>query len=115
MSQILHSDLPHFVAFGEALTDLIRIGPDRWRSGCGGSPWNVAVAMSSLGQLSAFGGAISRDPFGEEIWRSSQKAHLDMRFIQQLLRPPQLAVVREVDPTRYFFIGQDSADLHFHL
>ncbi|RZL31826.1 MAG: carbohydrate kinase [Rubrivivax sp.] len=114
MAPVLHPDLPHFVAFGEALTDLIRIGPDRWRSACGGSPWNVAVAMSKLGQLSAFGGAISRDPFGEEIWRCSQEAHLDMRFIQQLPRPPLLAVVHEVEPTRYFFIGQDSADLHFH-
>jgi fructokinase len=114
MTQILHPDLPHFVAFGEALTDLIRVGPDRWRSACGGAPWNVAVAMSALGQLSAFGGAISQDPFGAEIWQCSQEAHLDMRFIQQLPRPPLLAVVHELDPPRYFFIGQDSADLHFH-
>ncbi len=113
MSDILHPDLPHFVAFGEALTDLIRIGPDRWRSACGGAPWNVAVAMSALGRLSAFGGAISQDPFGAEIWRCSQEANLDMRFIQQLPRPPLLAVVHELDPPRYFFIGQDSADLHF--
>lgn len=111
--QILHPDLPHFIAFGEALTDLTRIGADRWRSSCGGSPWSVAVAMSALGQLSAFGGAISRDAFGDEIWRSSQAAHLDLRFIQQLARPPLLAVMYEVDPPRAFFIGQDSADLHF--
>jgi fructokinase len=114
MTQILHPDLPHFVAFGEALTDLIRTGPDRWRSACGGSPWNLAVAMSSLGQLSAFGGAISQDTFGAEIWQCSQEAHLDMRFIQQLPRPPLLAVVHELNPPRYFLIGQDSADLHFH-
>ena len=113
MTQILHPDLPQFIAFGEALTDLIRIGPDRWRSACGGSPWNLAVAMSTLGQLSAFAGAISQDPLGAEIWQCSQDAHLDMRFIQQLPRPPLLAIVHEVDPPRYFFIGQDSADLHF--
>lgn len=109
----MHADLPQFVAFGEALTDLIRIGRDRWRSACGGAPWNVAVAMSTLGQLSAFAGAISQDPFGAEIWQYSQDANLDMRFIQQLPRPPLLAVVHEVDPPRYFFIGQDSADLYF--
>lgn len=114
MSAIRHPDLPHFVSFGEALTDLIRIGPQRWRSACGGAPWNVAVAMSSLGQLSAFGGAISKDVFGDEIWTTSQDAHLDLRFLQQLPRPPLLAVVHELDPPRYFFIGQDSADLHFH-
>ncbi|MFG6490322.1 carbohydrate kinase [Roseateles sp. BYS78W] len=113
MTQFLHPDLPHFIAFGEALTDLIRTGPDRWRSACGGSPWNVAVAMSALGQLSAFAGGISRDPFGAEIWQASQDADLDLRFIQQLPRPPLLAVVHETDPPRYFFIGQDSADLHF--
>lgn len=113
MASILHPDLPRFVAFGEALTDLIRTGPDRWRSACGGSPWNVAVAMSTLGQLSAFGGAISQDPFGHEIWQASRDAHLDMRFIQQLPRPPLLAVVHELEPPRYFFIGQDSADLYF--
>lgn len=113
MSAVLHADLPQFIAFGEALTDLIRTGPDRWRSACGGSPWNVAVAMSTLGQLSAFAGAISQDVFGADIWQASQDAHLDMRFIQQLPRPPLLAVVHELDPPRYFFIGQDSADLHF--
>lgn len=113
MTQILHPDLPQFIAFGEALTDLVRIGPDRWRSASGGSPWQVAVAMSTLGQLSAFAGAVSRDPFGADIWQSSQDAHLDMRFIQQLPRPPLLAVVHEVDPPRCFLIGQDSADLHF--
>lgn len=114
MTEILHSDLPQFVSFGEALTDLIRTGPDRWRSACGGSPWNVAVAMSTLGQLSAFGGAISNDPFGAEIWQASSGAHLDMRFIQQLPRQPLLAIVHETNPPRYAFIGQDSADLHFH-
>lgn len=113
MTQILHPDLPKFVAFGEALTDLVRIAPDRWRSASGGSPWQLAVAMSTLGQLSAFAGAVSRDPFGTDIWQASQDAHLDMRFIQQLARPPLLAVVHEVDPPRSFLIGQDSADLHF--
>ncbi|MEO6278271.1 PfkB family carbohydrate kinase [Roseateles sp.] len=113
MTQILHPDLPQFIAFGEALTDLIRTGSDRWRSACGGSPWNVAIAMSTLGQLSAFAGAISSDPFGAEIWQASKDAHLDMRFIQQLPRPPLLAVQHELDPPRYFFVGQDSADLHF--
>ncbi|MCE4554458.1 carbohydrate kinase family protein [Roseateles cellulosilyticus] len=113
MTRILHPDLPHFIAFGEALTDLVRTGPHEWRSSCGGSPWNVAVAMSTLGQLSAFGGAVSRDPFGADIWQRSQDHNLDMRFIQQLPRPPLLAIVHELDPPQYFFIGQDSADLHF--
>lgn len=109
----MHADLPRFVSFGEALTDLVRTGADTWRSSSGGSPWNVAVAMSTLGQLSAFAGAVSQDVFGQAIWQASQDAHLDMRFIQQLPKPPLLAVVHETDPPRYLFIGQDSADLYF--
>lgn len=112
-SAILHPDLPHFVSFGEALTDLIRTGPDTWRSVPGGAPWNVAMAMASLGAMSAFGGGISNDVFGEALWQASVDANLDLRFIQQFAKPPLLAVVHETDPPAYFFIGNDSADLHF--
>jgi len=113
MTSVLHPDLPHFVSFGEALTDLIHTGPDRWRSACGGAPWNVAMAMSRLGMLSAFAGGISNDVFGQAIWQASMDANLDPRFIQQFAKAPLLAVVHEIDPPRYFFIGNDSADLHF--
>lgn len=113
MAPILHPDLPQFIAFGEAATELLRTGPDRWRSACGGSPWRVAMSMSVLGQLSAFAGAVSSDPFGAEIWQSSQDANLDMRFIQQLPRPPLLAVSHEPGVAPCTLIGQDSADLHF--
>ena len=111
---VIHPDLPHFVSFGEALTDLIRTGPDTWRSVPGGAPWNVAMAMSSLGAMSAFGGSISNDVFGQALWQASVDANLDLRFIQQVAKAPLLAVVHEIDPPAYFFIGNDSADLHFH-
>ncbi|MDT9001783.1 carbohydrate kinase [Paucibacter sp. APW11] len=113
MSSVLHPDLPSFIAFGEALTDLIRTGDDSWRTVSGGAPWNVAMAMSRLGELSAFAGGISRDLFGQAIWQASADACLDLRFIQQFDRAPLLAVVHELNPPRYFFIGDDSADLHF--
>ena len=38
----MNQHFPAFVAAGEALTDLIRTGPDGWRSLVGGSTWNVA-------------------------------------------------------------------------
>lgn len=113
MAQILHPDLPQFIAFGEAATELLRTGPDRWRSACGGSPWRVAMAMSALGQLSAFAGAVSSDPFGADIWQNSQDAHLDMRFLQQLPRPPLLLVSHEPGQAACSVLGQDSADLYF--
>lgn len=105
--------LPAFVSFGEALTDLLRTGPDAWRSANGGAPWNVALALAALGPRSAFGGAVSRDVFGAALLDASRAAGLDLRFLQQVERAPLLAVVHETAPPRYFFVGADSADLYF--
>eukprot|EP01034_Spumella_vulgaris_P026948 gene26948-33600_t len=107
------ANFPAFVAAGEALTDLIRTGPDGWRSLVGGSTWNVARVVASLGVPSAFAGAISRDVFGVQLAAANVAAGLDGRFLQQLDKSPLLAVVHELDPPEYFFIGDDSADLHF--
>ena len=107
------SALPRFVAAGEALTDLLTTGPGTWTSQTGGSTWNVARVVARLGIASAFAGAVSRDVFGAELAAANAAAGLDDRFLQQLDRPPLLAVVHERHPPRYFFIGTDSADLHF--
>jgi fructokinase len=105
--------LPRFVAAGEALTDLLTTGPGAWTSQTGGSTWNVARVVARLGVDSAFAGAVSRDVFGDELAAANGAAGLDGRFLQQVDRPPLLAVVHERHPPRYFFIGTDSADLHF--
>jgi fructokinase len=108
-------DFPVFVAPGEALTDMIvaDAGATRWTSITGGSTWNVARAMAKLGVPSAFAGAVSRDVFGEQLWQASLDAGLDARFIQRLDKSPLLAIVHRLDPPSYFFVGDDSADLHF--
>ncbi|MDN3545398.1 MAG: carbohydrate kinase family protein [Roseateles asaccharophilus] len=118
MSAQLHpacdAALPRFIAFGEALTDMVRCGDgDQWRSSCGGAPWNVARAVARLGMTSAFAGAVSADVLGQALWSASAEAGLDLRFLQQLERPPLLALVYQTDPPRYFFVGENSADLHF--
>jgi fructokinase len=105
--------LPRFVAAGEALTDLLTTGPGTWTSQAGGSTWNVARVVARLGIASAFAGAVSRDVFGAELAAANAAAGLDARFLQQVDRPPLLAVVHERHPPSYFFIGTDSADLHF--
>lgn len=107
--------LPQVLSFGEALTDLIRSGPQSWTSLCGGSPWNVASALAALGLPSAFGGAISSCVFGQALWQASEAAGLDLRFLQQqpATRPPLLAIVHELNPPQYFFIGEGAADLFF--
>src|SRR5512137_424661 len=105
--------LPRFVAVGEALTDLIRVDGDHWVSKVGGSTWNVARAVAAQGIASAFAGAISRCWFGDALWQASDAAALDLRFLQRVERSPLLAIVTESRPPRYYFVGDDSADLHF--
>jgi len=106
--------LPRVVVFGEALTDLIRQDDGaHWLARPGGSPWNVARVAAGLGVPAAFAGAVSGDVFGDELARESAAAGLDLRFLQRLDYSPLLAVVPSTTPPRYFFVGDDSADLHF--
>ena len=109
------SELPSFVSFGEALTDLIRGDAVTWTSVPGGASWNVARVMAGFGVPSAFGGAISLDCFGDALWRASEQSGLDLRFLQRREKSPLLAVVHETHPPKYFFVGDDSADLHFDV
>jgi len=107
------STLPRFVSAGEALTDMLRTGADNWTSQVGGSTWNVARAMARLGVASAFAGAVSLDVFGAALTAASEQAGLDPRFLQRVDKSPLLAIVHELDPPQYFFVGDDSADLYF--
>jgi len=108
-------DFPLFVAAGEALTDMIVAdgGGTRWHSQVGGATWNVARAMARLGTPAGFAGAISRDVFGDQLWQASADAGLDLRLLQRADKSPLLAIVHKLDPPSYFFVGDDSADLHF--
>ena len=110
-----HTTLPHFVAFGEALTDMLQTGTHTWKSVAGGAPWNVAQFMASFGIASAFGGAISQDCFGDQLWQASLNAGVDLRFLQRNAQSPLLAIVHATQPPRYFFVGDNSADLHFDV
>jgi fructokinase len=104
-----------FVVFGEALTDFIREGERTWRSVPGGSCWNVARAAARLGVPTGYAGAVSADVFGDELWALSREAGLDLRFTQRVAKSPLLAMVVSKDPPRYFFVGDDSADLNYDL
>jgi fructokinase len=106
-------DTPAMLCAGEALTDMIHQGGEQWVSRVGGSTWNVARALAVLGEATAFAGAISRDRFGDALWTASEEVGLDLRLLQRVDRSPLLAVVEKSEPPRYFFIGDDSADLHF--
>jgi fructokinase len=62
-----------------------------------------------------YAGAVSRDLFGEELYRLTREAGLDLRYTQQVDKSPFLAMVWSKDPPRYFFVGDDSADLAFDI
>ena len=75
MSEVTETKgLPEFVSFGEALTDMIRVAPDQWKSVPGGAPWNVAMVMSYFGIPSAFGGAISSGSATAISTKANQRA-----------------------------------------
>ncbi len=106
-------DFPQFACAGEALTDMLRTGPDEWTSLVGGSTWNVARNLAKLGLRTGFAGAISEDVFGDALYAASKQAGLDMRLLQRFHKSPLLAIVAETTPPNYFFVGDDSADLYF--
>ncbi|WP_245964756.1 carbohydrate kinase family protein [Trinickia dinghuensis] len=87
-------------------------GP-HWASHPGGAGWNVARAVARLGVPTAFAGSIGTDCFSDDLYRASETAGLDLRFLQRVDRAPLLAIVHETHPPAYFFIGDASADLAF--
>lgn len=113
MVSTAHSDLPRFLAFGEALTDFVRTAGHTWESVAGGSCWNVARVAATLGVSTGWAGSVSSDLFGMEIVEQSRLAQLDMRFVQVVDRPPLIAMVHQKDPPQYFFLGTGTADLAF--
>lgn len=109
----MNATLPAYVVFGEALTDMVHQGGQQWLGLPGGSCWNVARVGARLGVPTAFAGAISEDQLGDQLAEASADAGLDLRFLQRVPRSPLLAFVGAQHPPRYFFVGDDSADLHF--
>jgi fructokinase len=106
-------ELPRYVVFGEALTDMIRQDDGSWRSHPGGSCWNVARVGARLGLSTGYAGAVSTDAFGDEIAEAGARAGLDERFLQRVDAAPFIAMVTSRHPPRYVFLGENSADLHF--
>jgi fructokinase len=105
--------LPLIVSAGEALTDLVTAGDHLWQAHPGGAGWNVARACARLGVASAFAGGVGQDNFGDDLARASEAAGLDPRFFQRVPQPTLMAVVYQLDPPAYRFLGENSADLHF--
>jgi hypothetical protein len=97
---------------GEALTDMIHQGGEQWVSRVGGSygTWRARWRCWASPPPSPAPSArtASATPCGPPA-----EVGLDLRLLQRVERSPLLAVVEQGEPPRYFFIGDDSADLHF--
>lgn len=106
-------NLPLIVCAGEALADLVRTGERAWTHHPGGAIWNVARACATLGLPTGFAGAVGEDVFGDDLARATREARLDERFFQRAPRPTLLAVVHELAPPAYYFLGENAADLAF--
>ena len=109
----MSNNFPQYVVFGEALTDMLLQEDGKWQSVPGGACWNVARVGARLGISTAFAGAVSNDLFGDQLAQAGAAAGLEPRFLQRIDASPLLAMVVSQHPPEYFFIGDDSADLHF--
>ena len=92
------------ICAGEALADLLHEDGDTWRSHAGGSTWNVARALAALGAASGFAGAISHSMAGDALWRASEAAGLDLRYLQRAATAPHDIIS-----------GDMAANLHFDV
>lgn len=82
------------MVIGEALIDL---SPPAEDGSCiarpGGSPMNVAIGLSRLGQLTEFAGRLSADPFGTVLRRHLERSAVGLRHVVQAADPSTIALV----------------------
>lgn len=101
------------LCFGGAVMDFVPAGPDQWQARAGGSAWNVARVLASLGLSAAFVGTLSHDPFGERLIREGEAGGLDLHFAPRTEAPTALSVIHRTDPAQYVFYAHQAADAQF--
>jgi fructokinase len=101
---------------GEALIDLFVTsdGNDRLKTNAvlGGSPFNVAVALSRLGERSSFLGGLSTDTFGRALAQKLVSEGVDLSYAvrsESLTTISVVATDEHGQPT-YSFHGEGKAD-----
>lgn len=101
---------PAFVVIGEALIDLTPPAED---GSCiarpGGSPMNVAIGLSRLGQPTAFSGRLSADPFGAVLRGHLERSAVQLQYAVAASDPSTIALVELAGgQARYqFMLGAD--------
>lgn len=105
---------PRFTVIGEALIDLVDTGGSPYAAHAGGSPLNVAIGLSRLGQRTAFLGRFSRDPFGAVLRRHAARSNVDLSLAVAAAEPSTVALV-ELDEgaAHYTFSIDGTADFQW--
>jgi fructokinase len=110
-----------FVVCGEALMDVFGVrdtpGGMDMDARVGGSPLNVALGLTRLGQRAAFVCTLSRDFLGERIVRFLQNEGVDLSLLQRSASRTTLSLVG-VDSRgvpAYSFYGEGAADRELDL
>ena len=102
----------NIVCLGDALIDFKEVGPLTFKGFVGGSPLNVAVAGSRLGERVGFASQVSSDQFGRAIRAYLNENGVDTSFLLESDAPSTLAFVGEVAGEAVFdFIANRSADV----
>lgn len=101
------------LACGGAVMDFVNDGRGGWQARAGGSAWNVACVLATLGLNTAFIGTLSTDPFGERLAGEGSGQGLDLRFAPRVDAPTALSVIHRSDPAQYAFYAENAADSQF--
>ncbi|MFC4427290.1 carbohydrate kinase family protein [Deinococcus navajonensis] len=101
------------LACGGAVIDFVHDGQGRWQARAGGSAWNVARVLATLGLTTGFIGTLSRDPFGERLVQEGTRHGLDLRSAPRVDAPTALSVIHCSHPAQYAFYAENSADSQF--
>jgi len=105
-----------FVICGEALFDVFATGDTptglTLDARIGGSPYNVAMGLSRLGQASAFMGGVSQGFLGERLMRSLRDEKVSTACVQLLDAPTTISLVglNAAGVASYSFYGHGCAD-----
>jgi fructokinase len=109
--------MPEIVTMGEGIIDFTYVESDGgifYKQNAGGAPANVAAAVRKLGTNSAFIGKVGGDLFGTFLIDELAKIGVDTSgIVRDKKRPTPLAFIRtESGKREYFFIRQNTADMH---
>lgn len=100
---------------GEALIDLLPIEEEGrtigFRMHPGGSPFNVAVAISRVGGPAAFVGKLSTDAFGRRLRATLERERVSLAWTAMAAAPSTLAFVTvDAGEPDFAFYGDGTAD-----